>query len=270
MDVLRCRPAAGDEFEQHHADTVEIASRTDRLTTKAFGRHVGRRAHQTAGLGEVRAVDAGDPEVGHLHAALVRQNDVGRLDVPVHDAARVGITQRLEHFPHDIEAFRITQPFPPLQEEAQLLALHVFHDDVVATFVIAHVVHGHDVRVLAAGRGPRLAPEAVSHLVGMPVRQDVRMQDLDGHLPVDDRIVAQIDLPHGTLPQQGAHLVFAESGGRLDHQRPGFMVSPMSCIALPRLRCIRLKERASEAISSSPRAGSSSPSCASPVLTRSA
>jgi hypothetical protein len=75
-----------------------------------LGTHVGRRAHHEPGLGQRRESSrravAGrertrDPEVGHQRVAVDREEDVLRLDVPMHHAVIVSVLKGLCGFPRD-------------------------------------------------------------------------------------------------------------------------------------------------------------------------
>jgi porphobilinogen synthase len=83
-----------------------------------LGREVGGRAHHRAGLGEAllgaRAHGPGDAEVGHLHLAGRRDEDVGRLDVAVDHAVAVGEAERGGHLAGDLRGLhRVDVPVEP-------------------------------------------------------------------------------------------------------------------------------------------------------------
>ena len=101
-DVLRRsridleRVPAGEQLEEDHAERIEVAPRVDRAAGpeeegQRLGRHVGERAADRGALGAGRVV--GEVEVEDHRLAVVREQDVGRLDVAVEDAALVRVGQ---------------------------------------------------------------------------------------------------------------------------------------------------------------------------------
>ena len=91
---LERRPA-GEQGVEHGAQAVDVGRRGD-LAPRAgdlLGRHVRRRAQDQAGLRDPAVVleAAGQAEVGDVGPALAVEQDVGRLQVAVEDAAQVGV-----------------------------------------------------------------------------------------------------------------------------------------------------------------------------------
>ena len=75
------------------------------------------------------------------------RNDVGRLDVPVHDAFGVGGIQRIgdlyAQLQHLLDGQRLSGDVLP-----QGLALHQFHDQELLALVFVNVMDGADVGVI--------------------------------------------------------------------------------------------------------------------------
>ncbi len=100
--VLREGDAAGEHLVEHAAERVDVRAPVDGAGLDLLGRHVvggadpGARAGQTAG----RAEALGQPEVGEVDVlvlALAADQDVGRLDVAVHQPALVrGVERRAD------------------------------------------------------------------------------------------------------------------------------------------------------------------------------
>ena len=80
---------------------------TATLFQRVLGRHVLRGADDAPGFRQadfgLRAHDFGNAKVGDLHPAFPVQQDVLRLDIPVHDAFVVGELQRLANLRHDLQ-----------------------------------------------------------------------------------------------------------------------------------------------------------------------
>ncbi len=93
---------AGDALVEHDAEREDVAAEVELVAQDLLRAHVARRAHAGAGLGQVaQRVVAGDAEVHQLHLALVGDDDVGRLDVAVDDAAEVRVVERTRDLQRD-------------------------------------------------------------------------------------------------------------------------------------------------------------------------
>ena len=85
---------AGEHLEGHGRERVDVHAARRRRAVQLLGRHVAEAAHERAGAGDVGPVgDVGHAQIGELHGALASEQDVGRLDVAVDDAARVNRIQ---------------------------------------------------------------------------------------------------------------------------------------------------------------------------------
>ena len=102
---------------------------------------------------------ASDAEVQHLGLVAPRQEDVGRLDVAVHDATRMRIGQRIGDAPHQQRGLGRARPPAALQRLAQVAPAQPLHGDVHAVRRQAGVVDGDDVGVVQPGCGARLVQE---------------------------------------------------------------------------------------------------------------
>src|SRR5439155_13422611 len=97
--------------------------------------------------GDVRRLQARDPEVHDLHGAVGGDAHVGRLDVAMDHAASVGVGEALEHVDRDVE--------PPLEGErllsrdqlAQVPPVHQLECDEQLAVRYAQDVDGYGVAV---------------------------------------------------------------------------------------------------------------------------
>ena len=108
---------AGHHLVQHRAEGVQVAPPVEVcLSERLLGTHVLHRAHGETGRCLRAPAPApapcrgawieqlGDPEVDEQGAArLGIEHDVVRLDVPVYQALRVGMPERLQHGFGDLE-----------------------------------------------------------------------------------------------------------------------------------------------------------------------
>ena len=108
----------------------------------------------------------------------------------------------------DVEALVERQP-PLFHDLVDGQPLEVLEDEVedslreadVAFVGDADVVDRDDVRVIQAGDGARLVHEAAAHLRVVGERD---RQDLDGDLPAERRIRAEVNLSHAAAPEEAA------------------------------------------------------------------
>jgi hypothetical protein len=65
-----------------------------------------------------KKVATGEPEVGDPEHAVVADEEVGALDVPVQDSARVAVAQALEDLAHEALDLRLREALPGQRGEA--------------------------------------------------------------------------------------------------------------------------------------------------------
>ena len=107
------------------------------------------------------------------------EEDVGRLDVTVHEPAGVRGVQRRADLRDDVgHAVGGQRPRRP-HERPEVLPVDVAHRDVQLVAVLARVVDGQHVRVLDRRRRPRLAqePRAEVGIAGQGGRDELERDD---------------------------------------------------------------------------------------------
>ena len=147
----------------------------------------------------LRGGGTGNAEVRHLHAAVPKHHHVLGLDVPVDDAAAVGVLQRLHDLVDEV------QRLPPVQAAAPLAhillqgdAVDQLHDDELAAVHLADVVHGDDIGVGQHGNGLGLVVEAAAQIL---VGSQLAFQNFDRHIAVQTMAVGAIDDGHAAGAQ---------------------------------------------------------------------
>jgi hypothetical protein len=114
---------------------------------------IGRRDQPQFPVQEVqRFFQEQQPEIHDVRSVFQVQQDIARLDVPMHQAPFMGVMQRLGHRrrPADCldRAYR-----GALHASGQVAALDVLRDDIgVPALGASHVMHGHDMRMVQAGQ----------------------------------------------------------------------------------------------------------------------
>ncbi len=190
--------------------------------------HVARRPQQQAGHRQRGFLDAlGQAEVGQPDHALGVQEEVGRLDVAVDDAALVRVRQRLRRLqaPAGNRARLQRGPLGPafVQNRGQAFALDELHGVVVDAVLAADGEDGHDVRMVQAGDGLGLAPEAL-HRLG--VGHGPEAQHLQGDLARQGKLLGLVDDTHAAAAHL-AHDAKIPQPGRRGAVRPRRLVDEL-------------------------------------------
>ena len=185
------------------AQRIEVAPGVERLGLALLGAHVGRRADDPAGLGQM----AGAGGVGELGEAEVRDLDrpvgvaeqVRRLDVAVDQSGPVrrrqpsaGLDDRLGRRPPGDRA--------GLHQVGQAAAGDLLHHEVVHRLDAADLEDRDHVRMRQPGRRPRLQEEALER---RRVARQVVGQRLDGHRAAEQGVLGLVDDAHAA-PAEGA------------------------------------------------------------------
>ena len=102
---------------------------------------------------------------------VVVEQDVGRLDVAVHEAAPVRRVERAGDLAEQRQRARRANEAVALEQRLQIAALDVAHRQEELPVLLAGLVDRDDVRVVERGGEPRLVEEAAAEaLVARPAR----------------------------------------------------------------------------------------------------
>ena len=200
------RNVPGQELEEDDAEGVDVRPLVDRAPARLLGRDVVRGAdHGSRQRHPVLDVErAGDPEVGDLRPAVAVEEHVLRLHVPVHDPVLVRAREPLADLDREVERTPHRQRPLPGDELLQVLAVDVLEHDVLPAAVLAAVDHRDDVRVRELRHRPRLAAEALDRLRVCAV---VLVQELQRHVPLEQRVAGPVDGRHSARPRELLQLV---------------------------------------------------------------
>ena len=134
---------------RHDREGVLVGAAGERLAVQLLRRHVGRGAHGAArlrqGHGSERLCHA---EVAHQGPAVLIDHHVGRLHVPMHHAAFVGVMEGAGNLLHDAEATHQLQGPPFAEVLHQRVTLHELHREPEKRGATADLVNRHDMGVI--------------------------------------------------------------------------------------------------------------------------
>ena len=137
------------------------------------------------------AVAEGDAEIGDDRLTLEQQDVLG-LDVAMHDAARVGVIERLGHVARDRERRIDGKRSFAIQPLAQRLAAHEGHDIEEMPRRIARIEQRQDVRMAELRRDLDLAKKSL----GADGARQLGIEHLDRDLAPMAQVVGQVDRRH--------------------------------------------------------------------------
>ena len=159
------RRLAGQALVQQAAERVHVRAAVDRLAFDLLGGDVRRRAERAPVQQRATLVDeaAREAEVGEVDVLAGVEQDVRRLHVAVHEAARVRRVERARDLRADRAAPAPGRAAPSLRSSARRSrALDVAHRQVQPAVGLAGVVDRDDVRVLERRCELGLAQEALA------------------------------------------------------------------------------------------------------------
>ena len=201
------RRPARQQLVQDRPQRVHVRRRPGRvpLPLGLLGSHVARRAHRDPAQGQgAPALQApGQAEIRHLRRAVRGEQDVGRLEIAVHDAALVRRVDGVGQGRHQRRrlANRLRNPLDLLSQAA---ALDQLHREVRPAVHLAHVVELDHVRVAQSSHRFRLAQETLPLVrPGIGAGQ----QHLQGDGPVEAQVPRFVDDPRPAAPQHALHFV---------------------------------------------------------------
>ncbi len=153
------RGAALDGRVQRGAERPQVGGGSGILAAQPLRGEVVDRPDDLSGTGDGRvALDLGDAEVGEQDPAVLGEEHVAGLDVPVQYAGGVRGGQRAQHPQADPGGLARLDAADVLDLVGQRVALDELHHDPRPAVVVEHVVQGDDGGVVDPRRRARLGP----------------------------------------------------------------------------------------------------------------
>jgi hypothetical protein len=166
----------------------------------------GRGSGDAAGVADRPS----NPEVREIavHARFTRlDQDVRRLDVPVHDPGGVGGVERPRDLPHDLDGTFGRELTRSCHGLGEVVTLDQPHIEIKSAVDLTEVVDGDDVGLGQPRSASALLEEAVAELL---VRDELGAESLERHGPLPACVVRPVDLAHTATADQFPQLVGAE------------------------------------------------------------
>ncbi len=216
----RKRPDPAERFVEHRREREHVAARRVLAAGDRLGRRVRGGAEKLPVAGQLCVGNARDAEVGQLHAAVYRQQNVVGLDVSVKDLCRVQRVERRGDPAPDGDYFSgLHAPLLNLRPQRGPGDVLV-HEVGPELRVYPRVVHPDHVRVVEARGRAGLVAKPGDIRVARVARR-VEPQHFDGHLAAQLRVVREVDPPHGPFAQQPRHLIAPQRTNRLGARPSG-------------------------------------------------
>ncbi len=218
-----------EELVEHGPGREQVRARVDGAALGLLGRHVVGRAQDHAAARDAGArAQARQAEVQQLDLPARADQDVGRLDVAVHDAARVGVAEAGADLQEDAHALGQGDRRLALDQRAQVVALEQLHGHVEPPVGLVHVVDADDVGMAQLADRLDLATEA---LVQLFLGGELLGEHLERHRPAQGQVAGAVDHAHGAFAQLVEDLVTAEGGHGRGLRRRGAAAPPRRCRA---------------------------------------
>ncbi len=153
------RVLADERLVEHQRRRPDVDLVVGRLAEHLLRRHVAQRSQEAVVDRRVGGLEVGDPEVRQLRHAILAQEDVAGLDVPVDDPLRVGVGERVADGRDGAQDVGVGQ-LAGAEGRDEVAALHVLEHDVRVVLVLDHVEQPHDRGVVQLPPDPQLAAGA--------------------------------------------------------------------------------------------------------------
>ena len=171
---------AGEHFVKGDPDGEDVGALVQPLRQRLLRAHVDELPFDHPGFGFDRAqLRLRDSEVDDLHVAAVRNEDVLRVEIAMHQVqrsaghvgqvVRVGspVADLLRQAAAQLGGNLLLPPHRGVDQVAQRFALHVFHGDEISAGLLSELEDLHDVAVVHLRGEPRFAEECLHEFLAL-------------------------------------------------------------------------------------------------------
>ena len=216
--LVLVRWRSGQDLERDHPEGVDVGGLVGHpVRARLLRSHVAGRSDHETGPRQVFLPSgrSRDPEIRQERVSLPIDHHVGRLEIPVHDSLPVRVVERPGQLTKDVEKL-VPRHAALLLHLLQRATLEISHDDVGRVVLPVEIVDRKKVGVLESCDETGLALESLPERA---VVEDVRVDDLDGHVPIHAGLIGSEYRGHSARPDLFGYFVGAQL---LPDHRAGF------------------------------------------------
>ena len=173
------RPPAGEHLVEDHGQRPDVGAPVHRAPRRLLGAHVRHSPHHRPRIHEWSVMNLRNAEVEHLRRAVGQHDNVGRLDVEVHDAGVVRVLEPARDLQRDRERFveGKTSASDPLLQRLAVVQRH--RDEQLSIAGLADSVNRANVGVIECRRRPGFRDEP---RLRPRIGAERRRQELERHV----------------------------------------------------------------------------------------
>ncbi len=157
---------AGQQFESRQRGRIQVRPLVTGSPVKRLGGKIARFPVEPGKAAECRCESSGYAEIGDFYNATLRDQDIARTHIPVHDSPRMEVSESGKDVFHpeapdgqrDRHGF-----FPhPRDDPGKGIPVHEFHDQEMAVVALSEIENGDKVGVGQRGGQAGLGDESVA------------------------------------------------------------------------------------------------------------
>src|SRR4029077_13405355 len=189
---------AGENFEEHQPERVEITLNGDLEAGRLLGRHVRGRAGANF-FGSDIFGESREAKIGDAHLAAAVEHDVRGFEVAVKDAVFVGGGETGAELARNLQALVGGQPANAPEQGGQVFSIHVFHSEKNAAIGFTDVEDPADVGMRDLAGKTHFGVKALQSIfvAGKRYRQELERNGL-----AEFQIICAVNLAHAAFANE--------------------------------------------------------------------